>query len=490
MKEFQDFEIIKHIGAGATSDVYLATDSLGNKRALKVFNHFLPEEQGDKTFKREMESLESLRNDKIVSVFGLEKNPQNSWVLIQEYIEGVGLNQLVEACSSKLDRVLIAMAVASEVLYALEESHGKGIIHRDIKPENILIDTSKERIVLSDFGLAKNIKANDQTMHGNMFGSPQYMSLSQYSNEKVSEEMDLYALCVLMYEIIAGSTPFSGETLDEIILSKKEGRYTPLSKLNHYVPVKLSKMIDAFLKDRDDKQEYNHAFKMRFEILSILHRYQLDTVGLIPLICQQKSLLGKEAQIVTIAKILEELEEAFDQQKEKHLRLLLLDQILHIDPSNVRGKTKKKRFFWLLLPLLFGMIAAAFFYGKKEVSAPTPVEKKVEVIKPKPPPVEVKPKPVVKKVVPVKKEVKAKPAVKKNVVKPKPVPAKLQVGYLIVQIPSDIKVFVNDKRIYDLGKKIPYKPGKYEVTLAKAGHPSMSSTITITPGKETIIKLN
>ena len=483
MIEFQDFKIIKKIGSGATSNVYLGERPNGEKRALKVFNHFLPEGQGDITFGRELSNLGRIKNDKIIGVHGLEKNSKGDWVLIQEYIEGISLFEYLKEQLSPLDRAIIAMVVASEILYGLEESHLKGIIHRDIKPENILLE-QMGRIVLSDFGLSKNIFQSQKTLHGSLFGSPQYMSLSQFKGAKVTNEIDLYATCVLIYEIIAGIPPFLGENIEEIISSKRSGNCRPLGKANPYTPVKLGEIVHQAL--NNDLTNFNHAHKLRYELLLILEHLKIDNTSVIKSICSKKEILSQENQTICKKLILEDLEIYFDNEKNHHKKNLLLGQILVLNSNNHRGKPHRiKLLSYVTIPIL--IILVAFFYlinsnyhlpiAKNTISNQTTTLSKIVP--------QVQSETV--SVLPVKNIQKITPS--RVVQKQKVIQHAKQKGYLVLNVPTDITVQINNKSIDKLGKKISFPPGKYLLTLSKSGYPSMSSEIKIIEGKDTIINL-
>lgn len=485
MESFQDFTISKKIGSGATSDVYLGLNEKGEKRALKVFNQFLPEKQGDIAFKRELENLEKLRNDKIVSVYGLEKSLNGKWVLIQEFVDGFSLDELLKADLSPCDRVVLGLVVASEVLYALEESHNKGIIHRDIKPENILLDYSG-RIVLSDFGLSKNLNLNQETLHGNLFGSPQYMSLKQFGDGNVGTDTDIYSLAVLVYEIIGGEAPYAGQNIEEIITAKKLGTFKSLDKLNPYTPQKLIQLIKSLLVQDEVSKEMSKAYQLRFELLNILSNMNIDLNQSIKLICRKESTLTESEQVKFISLIVSDLEERFDESKSDKEKALLLSRLLKIDPDNERGNVKnRKKGFVLILILFFSATGFLIYMMTKESSkVVTTALVSLSVKAPQKSSVEVKPVVSAKPEKTVQVERKKQPKRKAKPVKYKPK------GYLIVNIPSDIKVYVDNKRVYKVGERIPYAIGSYNIKLSKDGYKTMSYQVKIQTDKDTVINLD
>jgi len=521
MFTFKDYKIIKKIGSGATSDVYLALTSQGEQRALKVFNQMLPIEQGDITFQRELDNLNTLRSERVVRVYGLEKSKSGQWVLIQEYIEGKDLSYILKQEHTQLERVLMCLAIANEVLYALEESHNKGIIHRDIKPENIILH-QEGRLVLTDFGLSKNTNINQVTIHGQIFGSPQYMSIDQFSKKDPSPVYDIYSIAVLMYEILAGVTPYQGENIEVILNAKRNGHFKPLEKLNPYTPTELSEVIHSILKNNYG-DNLNQVYKLRFKLLNLVDNLGLKSTNVLTSLCSNTSLITDEQNKQLKSNILLQLERSYDSLSKGSQKNNLLGQILKIDNSNKRGVSKSK----LIGPLVacslgIILIASGTWYlvshlSNTKIDQPGPIVQANQAIA-KLKPVEVTPeknkevvavktdKEIIKpKISKVKKVTKTTQAVqpkklksvkpkrpkaqnKKNIVKKKPI--KEMVGYLIVNVPSDIRVFVGEQRIVRLGDKLQFPVGKYEVSLKKAGYPTMKSAIEITAGKDTLINLD
>ncbi len=518
MFSFKDYKILKKLGSGATSDVYLALTPKGEQRALKVFNQMLPIEQGDITFQRELDNLNTLRSERVVRVYGLEKSESGQWVLIQEYIEGKNLSELQTADYTMLERVVICLVIASEILYALEESHSKGIIHRDIKPENIILHKDG-RVVLTDFGLSKNTNINQVTIHGQIFGSPQYMSIDQFTKKDASPLFDIYSMAVLMYEMLTGVTPYQGENIEVILNAKRNGHFKSLEKLNPYTPEKLSTIINQILKN-EYGTELNQAYKLRFKLLNIIDNLNFNSNKVLSNLCANKRVIDKDKSSSFQSIILTQLEDKYDSLKKGAQKNTLLGQILKIDNSNKRGASGSR-----LRPLLacsFGAISAAFGFWYLMPSFNESSEQRIKLIS-EPIKTQVTPeKPIVLK--PAEKKLKIEaPVVKKEVVvkKKKPVPARVskvkkvfkkkmkptpvvvapkvveqkkvvveKTGYLIVNVPSDIRVFVGEQRIIRLGDKLKFPVGKYEISLKKIGYPTMKSTIEITAGKNTLINLD
>ncbi len=484
MQEFGDYIILKKIGEGATSDVYLGQNSQGERRAFKVFNQFIPQSQADVAFQRELQNLEKLKNDKIVGVHGLEKNEFGKWVLIQEYIEGISLRELLKREVAPLDRVVLALVVASEVLYALEEAHSKGIIHRDIKPENILMDISG-RVVLTDFGLSKNLNHTQETFHGNLFGSPQYMSLKQFGKGQPSEEIDIYAVTVLIYEIIGGEAPFAGQSIEEIIISKKTGLFKPIYKLNNYTPLSVSKIVDDILSLVELPEKMNRAYKMRFELLNILNEHEVDFTLSLKTMCSCHNILDPDGKIKIVKKILSDLEKAFDNSKDEKEKSIILGRILKIDPDNKRSfyDMGSKKIFLLFLFLFFIMSLIGVYKFKNFNDDDQIITKH----------------PQIPKNIMVKNEMLAESSEKKESslrgqvqpysYKKNTDTPRGKLGYLIVSIPSDIEVFVDGKKIYQIGERIPFREGKYNVVLNKEGYKVMKYDIEIEKNKNTVLKL-
>jgi serine/threonine-protein kinase len=211
------YTVIRELGHGGMATVYLARD-LAHERevALKVLLPDLASVLGPERFKREIDVASALQHPNILGIFD-SGTAGGTLFYTMPYVEG-------ESLRAKLDRerqlsVHDAIRIARDVASALDLAHTKGIVHRDIKPENILIDKSGQ-VMVADFGIARALDtAGDErlTKTGLTLGTPTYMSPEQATAERhIDGRSDIYALGCVLYEMLAGTAPFTGPNAQAI----------------------------------------------------------------------------------------------------------------------------------------------------------------------------------------------------------------------------------------------------------------------------------
>jgi non-specific serine/threonine protein kinase len=205
------YRIERELGAGGMATVYLAEDVRhGRKVALKVLRPELLAAGGHERFLREIRTTANLRHPHILPLFD-SGEAGGSLFYVMPYVEGESLrDRLRREVQLPLAE---ALRIAEEVADALSYAHAHGVVHRDIKPENILLGGG--HAVVADFGIAQAVSASGDerlTMTGVAIGTPHYMSPEQWTDETVDARSDLYALGCMLYEMLAGSPPFTGPT--------------------------------------------------------------------------------------------------------------------------------------------------------------------------------------------------------------------------------------------------------------------------------------
>src|SRR5947208_2917402 len=261
-----NYRIESLLGVGGMGEVYLARDErLGRKVALK----FLPERlTADETqlsrFKTEARSASALNHPNILTVYeiGAEGNRQ---FIVTEFIEGMTLRASLARGRMNLHN---ALEIAVQVASALAAAHEAGVVHRDIKPENIMLRPDGYAKVL-DFGIAKlteqrlesdlgdpGTMALLQTRPGLVLGTAHYMSPEQARGQTADARSDIWSLGVVIYEMIRGIPPFSGETPSDCIASILTTEPAPLSGVLPEVPLKLESILQkALRKNRDERYQ-------------------------------------------------------------------------------------------------------------------------------------------------------------------------------------------------------------------------------------------
>ena len=206
------YELHRQIARGGMADVFLARDLLLDRPvAIKVlFDQFSKDQQFVERFRREAQRAANLNHPNIVSVFDWGEE-SGTYFIVMEYVEGRSLAEIIRTEGSiHPDKVA---EISSEVAAALSFAHRNGIVHRDVKPGNVLV-APNGHIKVADFGIARAL-ANVQselTQAGTVMGTATYISPEQAQGMEVDPRSDLYSLGVMIYEMLLGHPPFTGET--------------------------------------------------------------------------------------------------------------------------------------------------------------------------------------------------------------------------------------------------------------------------------------
>jgi serine/threonine-protein kinase len=260
----QRYQILSRIGSGGMADVYCAQDlQLGRKVALKLlYRRFAEDEEFVERFRREASAAAGLQHANVVGVYD-RGEWDGTYYIAMEYLEGRSLKQLIIDTGPLAP--LVAIEIAEQILKAARFAHRRGVIHRDIKPHNVIID-EEERAKVTDFGIAR-AGASDMTETGSIMGTAQYLSPEQAQGHAVSARSDLYAIGIVLYEMLAGRVPFDGESAVTIALKQVSEAPVPPSAYNAAVTAELDAVVlRALQKDPDqrfaDAEEFIAALEM------------------------------------------------------------------------------------------------------------------------------------------------------------------------------------------------------------------------------------
>jgi len=209
------YRLERKLGGGGMADVWLAEDQeLGRKVAIKMLHdRYANDTQFVERFRREATHAAGLAHPNVVSIFD-RGEAGGSYFIVMEYVEGRTLKELIVTrgpCP-----VPVAISYVRQVLAALRYAHRNGIVHRDIKPHNVLVD-HEGRVKVADFGIAR-AGSSQMTEAGSIIGTAQYLSPEQARGAPVDESSDLYSTGILLFELLTGQVPFTGETPVEIAM--------------------------------------------------------------------------------------------------------------------------------------------------------------------------------------------------------------------------------------------------------------------------------
>ena len=258
------YELGAMIGTGGMADVYLAQDVRLNRQvAIKILRSDLARDPSFVSrFNKEALSVAALNHPGIVSVYdsGKEDSPSGAMpYIVMEYVEGKTLREIV----NKGERFALnrAVEITEGILIALQYSHKNGIIHRDIKPGNIMI-TDNGDVKVMDFGIARALADTGATMTStwNVIGTVQYLSPEQATGTQADARSDLYSVGCLLYELLAGRPPFTGDTPVAIAYQHVSAPLIPITEIQESLDPALNAFFSiALAKDANERYQSANA---------------------------------------------------------------------------------------------------------------------------------------------------------------------------------------------------------------------------------------
>ena len=254
------YRIGERIGGGGMALVYRARDEqLGRDVAVKVLRgQFGTDEEFIRRFRREAQNAASLSHPNVVQIFDVGRD-DDQYFIVMELVEGQTLKELIQRQGPL--PIAEAVRISAEILGALEHAHTNRIVHRDIKPHNILISRDGHAKV-TDFGIARATTTDTVTHTGSIMGSAHYFSPEQANGQPTGEKSDIYSMGIVLYEMLTGTVPFTGDSPITVALKHIRDRVVPASQLNSEVPVELDAIILQAL-EKEPEDRYPSAAAMR-----------------------------------------------------------------------------------------------------------------------------------------------------------------------------------------------------------------------------------
>ena len=263
------YEIIRSIGEGGMANVYLAQDTiLDRKVAVKILRGDLAEdEKFVRRFQREAISASSLNDPNIVEVYDVGED-DGKYFIVMEYVQGLTLKQLIKKRGSlTLPEVVDIML---QLTSAVAHAHESYIIHRDIKPQNVII-LEDGRVKIMDFGIAVALNAGEFTQTNSVMGTVYYIPPEQANGGAATIKSDIYSLGILMYELVTGHVPFKGDNPVEVAIKHMN---EPIPSICEYDPEMPQSIENIILRAsaKNPKNRYESAWDMHEDLETALNK--------------------------------------------------------------------------------------------------------------------------------------------------------------------------------------------------------------------------
>lgn len=347
------YKILEMIGGGGMSTVYLAHDMILNRDvAMKVLRYTLnDEEESHRRFQREALSATSLNHPNIVSIFDVGEDEEDGLqYIVMEYVKGMTLKQyIVEYAPLAPTR---CVEIMTQLTSAIGMAHQNQIIHRDIKPQNILMDEDGN-VKITDFGIAMALTATSFTKTNSVLGTVHYLSPEQARGGIATKKSDIYSLGIVLYELLTGELPFSGESAVSIALKHLQAETPSVKAVVPSIPQSLENVVIKATA-KEVRHRYFTVEKMREDLETVLDESRAH---------EEKFTIPEDHDATKAMPVIKvrDLEKVEDP-----------DETVIISPEQKEVKPKKKRRkgLWALLILaLFVLVAGILFFLKPDLFA-------------------------------------------------------------------------------------------------------------------------
>jgi len=372
------YKILSTIGGGGMANVYLAHDMILDRDvAVKMLRlDFANDDEFIRRFHREAQSATSLAHPNIVSIYDVGED-DNLYYIVMEYVEGQTLKQYIQQKAPvPVEKTLDIM---KQLTSAISHAHQNHIIHRDIKPHNILMD-DLGNVKITDFGIAMALSATSITQTNSVLGSVHYLSPEQARGGMANKKSDIYSLGIVMFELLTGRLPFSGESAVSIALKHLQSETPSLKRWNPTIPQSVENIV-LKATAKDPFHRYNDVYDMEEDLRSALDDDRLneskfvipeddEATKAIPVITNERPYRNLDNTMVHG----EEQEEELDQDEEESVSKKQKKK-----KKKKKPKKKSEKKWPILLTTLFVLLVIAGYlfvtkgpewFGPKEIAVP------------------------------------------------------------------------------------------------------------------------
>ncbi|WP_117169753.1 Stk1 family PASTA domain-containing Ser/Thr kinase [Paraliobacillus sediminis] len=357
------YKVMKTIGGGGMANVYLGHDTILDREvAIKVLKlEYANDEEFITRFHREAHSATSLSNPYIVNIYDVG-DEDNIYYMVMEYVNGMTLKKYIQLYGPI--QVEEAIAIMRQVTSAIDHAHENDIVHRDIKPQNILIDPFGQ-VKVTDFGIALALSATSLTQTNSVLGSVHYLSPEQARGGTANKKSDIYSLGIVLFELLTGQIPFSGQSAVSIALKHLQSDTPSIRQWNKEIPQSIENVVlKATTKDPFYRYDSVDAFEQ--DLITVLDPSRIneapflppeeegEATKAIPIITEQSFEKNKSAQdtLVHTKNYVVNEQPTDDNEKDKKTGKNKKDK---------KKKSKKKKVFIWLIILFFVLISSGLF---------------------------------------------------------------------------------------------------------------------------------
>lgn len=345
------YRILKSIGRGGMADVYLAKDLIldNEEVAIKVLRtNYQTDQIAVARFQREARAMAELNHPNIVSIRDIGEEDGQQF-LVMEYVDGSDLKKYIQDHAPFSNNEVVR--IMEEVLSAMTLAHQQGIVHRDLKPQNILL-TKDGTVKVTDFGIAVAFAETSLTQTNSMLGSVHYLSPEQARGSKATVQSDIYAMGIMLFEMLTGHIPYDGDSAVTIALQHFQKPLPSIIDENKNVPQALENVvIKATAKRLSDR--YASTFEMSRDLMTALSYNRSREPKLVFEDTENTKTLPKVTTSTSVPSTTEQLLKKQKAAKEDKVAT---------ENQATKAKTKKKksrRMFGTLMKIFFAVVIVA-----------------------------------------------------------------------------------------------------------------------------------
>lgn len=345
------YRILKSIGRGGMADVYLAKDLIldNEEVAIKVLRtNYQTDQIAVARFQREARAMAELNHPNIISIRDIGEEDGQQF-LVMEYVDGSDLKKYIQDHAPLSNNEVVR--IMEEVLSAMTLAHQQGIVHRDLKPQNILL-TKDGTVKVTDFGIAVAFAETSLTQTNSMLGSVHYLSPEQARGSKATVQSDIYAMGIMLFEMLTGHIPYDGDSAVTIALQHFQKPLPSIIDENKNVPQALENVvIKATAKRLSDR--YASTFEMSRDLMTALSYNRSREPKLVFEDTENTKTLPKVTTSTSVPSTTEQLLKKQKAAKEDKVAT---------ENQATKAKTKKKksrRMFGTLMKIFFAVVIVA-----------------------------------------------------------------------------------------------------------------------------------